>query len=161
MTFFTESESSESEDGPDDDLRLASVPPSFEGLFKFNQLASLRFDFLDEFVEEAWGSPKDPSYHLRMQRAVLEAVSSNPLPAIKSLVLNNLVSVPSELFESPQFAALLRPLETLSIYVLGPYDLSEGVYAWEPLGEFWEQLTPVLAAAEVRGSSTPLTISWV
>ncbi|KAJ7512960.1 hypothetical protein B0H11DRAFT_2213505 [Mycena galericulata] len=144
---------------PEADPRLISVPPATAGLCKFPRLASLTFHFSDEYCE---GSPWDmheeePSYHLRMQRAVLEAVSSHPLPALKSITFKNLNATPSDVFVLPQFKALLRPLETVLIDVLGPEDPLEGLYALEPLVEFWgEQMKPILSAAK---SVTTLRLS--
>ncbi|KAJ7445169.1 hypothetical protein B0H11DRAFT_432699 [Mycena galericulata] len=161
-----ESEGDQSDSGsesglkdPEADPRLISVPPATAGFFKFPRLTSLTFEFSDEYCE---GSPWDmheeePSYHLRMQRAVLEAVSSHPLPALKSVTFENLNATPSDVFVSPQFKALLRPLETVLIDVLGPEDPLEGLYALEPLVEFWgEQMKPILSAAK---SVTTLRLS--
>ncbi|KAJ7673588.1 hypothetical protein B0H17DRAFT_1208286 [Mycena rosella] len=41
---------------PEDEAKLAVLFSAFEGLSKFPQLASLRFEFHDEFVEEDYGS---------------------------------------------------------------------------------------------------------
>ncbi|KAJ7136597.1 hypothetical protein C8R44DRAFT_767429 [Mycena epipterygia] len=130
-----------------DDVKLSSIALPFTGLSKFPQLASLSFEFHDMYSEEYW-TTDDPSYFFNIQSAILNAASSVPLPALKSLTLVNLIAMPDDLYETQAFADLLRPLESLTIEVLGPDDLSEGIFASDPLREFWAQMTPILSAAQ-------------
>ncbi|KAJ7466871.1 hypothetical protein FB451DRAFT_1259336 [Mycena latifolia] len=130
------------------DTKLAAVPSAFAGLSKLPQLVSLRFEFNDDCNEEDWDTTENPSYFFRMQCAILQAAVSAPLPALKFLTLTNLIALPYALYESQAFAEFLRPLEALSIDVSGPDDLSEGIFASTALVEFWEQMAPILCAAQ-------------
>ncbi|KAJ7624938.1 hypothetical protein FB45DRAFT_1087092 [Roridomyces roridus] len=139
-----------SEHGPVDDPRLTCVSQAMEGLSKLPNLASLKFEFHDIWDEDVWSFADEPAYWLMLQRAVLEAISNTSrLPKLKSLTLNNLITMPGAIFASEAFVAFLRPLETLSIATLG-----NGASSAEPIVEFWKQLSRVLAAAQLKSVST-------
>ncbi|KAJ7607062.1 hypothetical protein FB45DRAFT_1040614 [Roridomyces roridus] len=111
-------------------------------------LAFLKFEFHDSWDEDVWSD--EPAYWLMLQRAVLEAISNTSrLPKLKSLTLNNLITMPGAIFASEAFVAFLRPLETLSIATLG-----NGASSAEPIREFWKQLSRILAAAQLKAVST-------
>ncbi|KAJ7635139.1 hypothetical protein FB45DRAFT_910877 [Roridomyces roridus] len=135
---------------------LVCVSQAMKGLSGFPPLSSLRLDFSN--FGENW-SPLDdedyePSYGLKMQRAVLEGVSSGaPLPELKWLTIKGLITRPCDILASESFAVLLRLLETLEVETTGP-DL-EGTYAPDEIGDtdFWDHMMTALAAAQVRNVS--------
>ncbi|KAJ7635128.1 hypothetical protein FB45DRAFT_1057050 [Roridomyces roridus] len=132
----------------DVDPRLTAVPKALEKLSKFPYLTSLKIEFSLSVGDTDWEVEDEPTFWLRVQRAILQAVSTTPLPTLKSLAIANLITMPSPVLTCEKFAALLRDVAVLSIDTLGPDDLSEGYYAKEGLSEFWEQMTAVLAAAQ-------------
>ncbi|KAJ7635134.1 hypothetical protein FB45DRAFT_910867 [Roridomyces roridus] len=132
-------------DVPDEESRLVQVPRAMSDLNSvFPQLTALRLEFTEFFYEDVF-SDTESTYWLKLQHAILEAVTSTRL---KSLTLYNLITMPSPLFASDAFAAFLSPLETLDIETLGPDTLTEGVFSAEPLDEFWAQMGGVLSAAQ-------------
>ncbi|KAJ7619664.1 hypothetical protein FB45DRAFT_1033514 [Roridomyces roridus] len=136
-----------------DMLALITVRRAMSRLSQLPQLSSLRFEFHPTFDEQIPDFTDDKaSPRLKRQRAVLTAACSAPLPMLKSLTLINLMTLPSELFTSDAFEALLRPLDTLSIETLGPRYYSGGVREGQPIAKFWTQMTTSISTLHLRSS---------
>ncbi|KAJ6632174.1 hypothetical protein B0H10DRAFT_1976402 [Mycena sp. CBHHK59/15] len=107
---------------------------AFSRLGNLSNLVHLRFDFHQYFEEdELWTVSENPSHFLRLQLGIFRALAENPIPALVSLTLNNVIGVPDYIHGEDGFLDIFQQLKTLSISVI-----YEGYYCYPPIGQFWD-----------------------
>ncbi|KAJ7727266.1 hypothetical protein B0H16DRAFT_1894546 [Mycena metata] len=113
-----------------------ALKTAFSGLAKFLNLRNLQLVFHDAYQEDPDPSPENSSHFLLLQNAIFAALAANPIPSgLVSLSLDNLISVPNDIYGQDNFHRLLRPLKDLAISVLS--NDFEGWYFQDPIVEFW------------------------
>ncbi|KAK7044528.1 Pribosyltran domain-containing protein [Favolaschia claudopus] len=145
-------EDEESTDSLGEDNREA-LQTVFSGLAKFDNMKSLKLVFHELFEEEdSFQLPGDPSHYLRLQRQIFRALSSSPPPvSLISLTMQNVISMPDDIYLDQDFHQLFTGLQDLSISVLSDVEY-EGSYYQDPLVDFWAASMTALV-----GASTGLT----
>lgn len=129
---------------------------SESALTKFPNLQSLRLDFHDQWQEDATHEiPENPTHFLLLQNELFATLAANPPPPLMSLILNNVLAVPDNIYAQEDFHRIFRPLQTLEISVLSAVDY-EGSYFQDPLIEFW--LDNVVHMIRSATAVTALTI---
>ncbi|KAJ7214721.1 hypothetical protein B0H12DRAFT_1155052 [Mycena haematopus] len=129
----------------------------FSRLPKFSKLHNLRFDFHNNFEEEdVFEMPENPSRYLLLQQEIFRAMAANPPPpSLVSMTLNNVISIPDDIYLDAGFHRIFAQLRSLDISVLSNAD-DEGAYFQEPIVEFWD--TSMSAIIRSATSLTTLTI---
>ncbi|KAK7044541.1 Pribosyltran domain-containing protein [Favolaschia claudopus] len=124
----------------------------FSGLGKFDNLKTLKLVFYGWFVEEDSSvMPEDPSHYLLLQRQIFRALSSSPPPeSLVCLTMENVISMPDDIYLNADFHRIFTGLQDFSISTLSDAFLSlEASYDFwqEPLVEFWAaSMTAVVRA---------------
>ncbi|KAJ6489165.1 hypothetical protein C8R47DRAFT_477029 [Mycena vitilis] len=139
--------------------RRAALRTVFSRLSRFPNLQSLRLNFNSSWEEEGdttFNLPTlKPSHFLRLQNEMLATLAASPPPPITSLILNNLIAVPDDIYAQEEFRRLFASLRELEISVISDTEV-EGSYMLDPLTTFWEKSVGHM----VRGATaaTALTI---
>ncbi|KAJ6495384.1 hypothetical protein C8R45DRAFT_169700 [Mycena sanguinolenta] len=156
----TEEQREKGEEEDEEELeqrRREPIKTVFSRLSKFPKLTNLRFDFHKFFEEEeVFEMPINATRYLLLQQEIFRAIAANPPPpSLISMTLNNVLSIPDDIYLDADFDRVFTQLHSLDISVLSNAG-DEGSYYQDPFVDFWgvDMSAIVRSAANV----TALTI---
>ncbi|KDQ50327.1 hypothetical protein JAAARDRAFT_200102 [Jaapia argillacea MUCL 33604] len=133
---------------------------AFSQLPSFPSLHTLNLKFVPHFVEaDSYEFPEKASPDLRFQWDILTAISVNPPHAIRTLVLENISTLPNnKVYDTQGLRDILSSLEVLVLEVVLENDLPEGGFLNDTLRDFWEGTVSKQLLPPTQANLTSLTV---